>query len=184
MSIMCATLSKKLIFFALREKESREVEIFTSASVWYFPGKETCTVTYIFATLFYMCVCLKKNCTSQTCLSDLSYKCQDRSTFDALSPGEGPLWPGPIKCFCAPGIKFDQKVPPKKRVIATKLNLQQKCAFHLFYRFSFPFIIFLCFPSFFIVFSTFFIVLLCFSSFLIIPNLFPFRTETLREAIL
>ena len=48
-------------------------------------------------------VCLpEKNCTSQTCLSDLSYKCQDRSTFDALSPGEGPLWPGPIKCFCAP----------------------------------------------------------------------------------
>ena len=81
-----------------------------------------------------------------------------------------------------PGIKFEQKVPPKKRVIATKLNLRQKCVFHLFYRFSFPFIIFLCFPSFFIVFfSTFFIVLLCFSSFLIIPNLFPFRTETVTS---
>ena len=66
--------------FGLREKESREVEIFTS------------TITYIFATILYMCVCLKKNCTSQTCLSDLSYKCQDRSTFDALSPGEGPHW--------------------------------------------------------------------------------------------
>ena len=63
----------------------------------------------------------------------------------------------------------------------SKLNLQQKCVFHLFYRFSFPFIIFLCFPSFFIVFSTFFIVLLCFSSFLIIPNLFPFRTETVTS---
>ena len=91
MSIMCATLSKKLIFFALREKESREVEIFTSASVWYFPGKKTCTLTYIFATIFYMCVCLKKICTSQTCLSDLSYKCQDRSTFDALSLAKVPF---------------------------------------------------------------------------------------------
>ena len=86
-----------------------------------------------------------------------------------------------------PGIKFEQKVPPKKRVIATKLNLRQKCVFQLFYRFSLSFIVFLCFPSFFIVFQCFssffnvFIVLLCFSSFFIIPNLFPFRNETVTS---
>ena len=46
--------------FGIREKESREVEIFTSASVCYFPGKKKCTITYIFATILHMCVCLKK----------------------------------------------------------------------------------------------------------------------------
>ena len=54
-----------------------------------------------------------------------------------------------------PGIKFEQKVPPKKRVIATKLNLRQKCVFHLFYCFSSFFFVFRRFSLFFNVFHHF-----------------------------
>ena len=62
-----------------------------------------------------------------------------------------------LNVFVPPGSKFEQKVPPKKRVIATKLNLQQKCVNHFFSSFLFVFLSF----------SWFFFVFVCFSSFFI-----------------
>ena len=47
-----------------------------------------------------------------------------------------------------PGTKFQQKVPPKRRVIATKLNLRQKCVNHFFHHFSLFFLVFHGFSSF------------------------------------
>ena len=77
--------------------------------------------------------------------------------------------PRSIKMFlCPQAPNFSKKCPPKRRVIATKLNLQQKCVNHFFSSFLFVFLSF----------SWFFFVFVCFSSFFIIPNLFPFKTET------
>ena len=44
--------------------------------------------------------------------------------------GKGPLSsyePGPLKRFCAPRHQISAKSAPKKRVIATKLDLWQNC---------------------------------------------------------
>ena len=57
--------------------------------------------------------------------------------------------------LCPQAPNFSKKCPPKRRVIATKLNLRQKCVFHLFYCFSSFFFVFRRFSLFFNVFHRF-----------------------------
>ena len=70
--------------------------------------------------------------------------------------------------LCPQAPNFSKKCPPKRRVIATKLNLRQKCVNNLFHHFSLFFLVFHGFSSFLFVFLSFFIN----------SNLFPFKTET------
>ena len=69
---------------------------------------------------------------------------------------EGFPKPRSIKMFlCPQAPNFSKKCPPKRRVIATKLNLQQKCVNHFFHHFSLFFLVFHGFSSFLFVFCRF-----------------------------
>ena len=74
-----------------------------------------------------MCVCLKRIVPRRPVFQILVRNAKTGQLLMPFHLAKVPFGPVLKNVFVPPGIKFEQKVPPKKRVIATKLNLRQKC---------------------------------------------------------
>jgi len=80
------------------------------------------------------------------------WQCLKNSKHCANDASKGPVHQN---VFVPQAPNFSKKCPTKRRVIATKLNLQQKCVNHFFHHFSLFFLVFHGFSSFLFVFCRF-----------------------------
>ena len=81
---------------------------------------------YLLACHWIFCVICLNKLSSKSPLIPWNIRNLLRSQNEWFSPIVGG-YPGPIKCFFAPRHQISAKSAPKKRVIATKLNLRQNC---------------------------------------------------------